>query len=547
MQKLTREKQYKARTPLETVDIIRDILKKSGFDIAEELHSGKEVGVHSCRITIANDGLSELKIGTNGKGMTTEYSLASGYAEFMERLQNGRLINISPSPQAAAHTVPVRECSKVIKEFFKENYGENEKASKNVLSAFDSFRLADFSTFDGSEKVSIPIDVLFDFSTSNGMCAGNTYTEAVIQGTSELFERYAEKEIIYKKLCPPVIPEDYFKGHDIYEKLQLLKEKNVYYEVRDCSLGIGLPVIGLYLRLDDNREFFHLGSDPSPVTSLERTITEIFQGLDSIKEVSFYEPVNEDHDEAFWKYQLELSSWGANVYPKELREDNYSWAFEGFDHPLSSSDEDDMKYYLDILDSLGKKLYIRDVSFLGFPSYYCYIPGFNFVRFCCDSGEELSEYLVQREEIRKLVSIPDLDKRQRKKLANLLISFSDEFWYMWAEKIKTVFFPRGLFPYDFSLPIYIISKLYASCGLNNLAAEEMEDYIISNRLSRKAEERLTDFVMYMRTGEHEFEETPEMCKWTFGDSIGCQNCESCCAKTFCRRSAADSIIGRLYP
>lgn len=33
----------------------------------------------------------DLDIGTNGKGGSYQYALASGYAEFMERLQNGIL------------------------------------------------------------------------------------------------------------------------------------------------------------------------------------------------------------------------------------------------------------------------------------------------------------------------------------------------------------------------------------------------------------------------------------------------------------------------
>lgn len=40
--------------------------------------------------------LKEIKeIGTNGKGVTKEYALASAYAEFMERLQSNFLLKSS--------------------------------------------------------------------------------------------------------------------------------------------------------------------------------------------------------------------------------------------------------------------------------------------------------------------------------------------------------------------------------------------------------------------------------------------------------------------
>lgn len=38
--------------------------------------------------SLGNHDLAKLGIGMNGKGSTFEYALASGYAEFMEKIQN---------------------------------------------------------------------------------------------------------------------------------------------------------------------------------------------------------------------------------------------------------------------------------------------------------------------------------------------------------------------------------------------------------------------------------------------------------------------------
>lgn len=76
-------KKYKAEAPICTIGKIRKILSDIGILLLEQhlIHDN----FSSCRVTFGNNGLDKLNIGTNGKGRTFEYSLASGYAEFMER------------------------------------------------------------------------------------------------------------------------------------------------------------------------------------------------------------------------------------------------------------------------------------------------------------------------------------------------------------------------------------------------------------------------------------------------------------------------------
>ena len=84
-------KKYKAEAPICTIGKIRKILSDIGILLLEQhlIHDN----FSSCRVTFGNNGLDKLNIGTNGKGRTFEYSLASGYAEFMERLENHLLLN----------------------------------------------------------------------------------------------------------------------------------------------------------------------------------------------------------------------------------------------------------------------------------------------------------------------------------------------------------------------------------------------------------------------------------------------------------------------
>lgn len=85
------KKQYKECSPDVTILNIKKILNDIGV-ITNDSHmrSGK---FFSSRINIANSNLNDLGVGTNGKGRTFEYSMASGYAELIERLANRLLFD----------------------------------------------------------------------------------------------------------------------------------------------------------------------------------------------------------------------------------------------------------------------------------------------------------------------------------------------------------------------------------------------------------------------------------------------------------------------
>ena len=83
---MTFAKQYKAVSPTATVQRIKRLLSDVGVKVKEETRSLKDL-VYSTRITITNGRIEGLGLGSNGKGVSPEYALASGYAELMERLQ----------------------------------------------------------------------------------------------------------------------------------------------------------------------------------------------------------------------------------------------------------------------------------------------------------------------------------------------------------------------------------------------------------------------------------------------------------------------------
>ena len=78
------KRRYKEVTPAETVKKLKKLLDELGIEVEEKWSDKSSVDTYSLRITIKGTD-----IGQNGKGMTKEFAMASAYAEFFERFQNG--------------------------------------------------------------------------------------------------------------------------------------------------------------------------------------------------------------------------------------------------------------------------------------------------------------------------------------------------------------------------------------------------------------------------------------------------------------------------
>ena len=91
---MIRKKEYKSCAPEQTIHKIKSIISnKLHLDLIERTFKERNTLFHSCRLVINNEWISALNVGTNGKGMSENYSRASAHGELMERIQNGVLFN----------------------------------------------------------------------------------------------------------------------------------------------------------------------------------------------------------------------------------------------------------------------------------------------------------------------------------------------------------------------------------------------------------------------------------------------------------------------
>lgn len=404
-------KKYKDLNPIETINNVRSSLFKMNILLKEHQHMNN--GFYSCRINMANNELNSLDLGTNGKGSTMEYSLASGYAEFMERLQNKMLFNnMFFATKTFVSTLPIESSfrSKLEKEKLTLDYlfDKNEEIwtlekvinhcseelllllnldNKDDLSdyikeklGYENIIMVPFYSVSDQKSVFLPIEVLLSTTGSNGMAAGNSFKEAFLQGFCEIFERYAIAEIYYKNITPPTIPLDHFKDTNIYDKINRLIEENDYEVIiKDCSLNKGIPVIGAIIIDTKSKLYnFKLGADFIPERALERCFTEFHQSSSNFHgvelELAIFEKTDIIDD---FKYHncMKILTDGYGHWPCSIFSDNFTYEFNGFNTNYGESDEYDIKKSIEIVKDMGYKVFVRDNSILGFPTYYTVIPG----------------------------------------------------------------------------------------------------------------------------------------------------------------------------
>lgn len=386
--------QYKDAQPSQTITHIKSILSHYGIPFRETLFSMGEL-FYSCRVEIADGGLECLGIGTNGKGMSQDYSLASGYAELMERLQNKFLVN-----EAMRYSAAIPDGKPLPFRFFPDERVQRSRLRDFLDHVQDLF--PHYSTYQADEDgdtqvewlslpyacfskkapclVDVPI-VLARANSSTGLCAGNTPHEAILQGINEIFERYVLQKIYLERITPPSFPDNYFEGTRIAQRLDELRAQGYIYDIKDLSLGKGFPVVGLILTNTLNgTTMFRMGADLSAEIALERCLTETYQGrTDQEMKFTAYAfpsvlPTEEDNELRSREYKKNLRD-GTGMYPRSLFYGTPTYAFEEPVLRRTGSTKRDLQNVFDFLFERDYRILIRDNSFLGFCAYHVMIPG----------------------------------------------------------------------------------------------------------------------------------------------------------------------------
>lgn len=368
-------KQYKAVSPEVTISRIKQLFRDCGIKTREETRTLKDL-VYSVRITIVNGKIADLDLGSNGKGMTCEYALASGYAELMERLQTrflyDNLLMLPPSVLKIFLGTSFFRCApdETLRlpdwRFFpKQESNANLHCGRTAFAKMESMRTG--------EVIRVPLELMRFMTGSTGACAGNTRAEAIVQGICEIIERHALQRVFLDAgEGIPTIPTSLLNGLPALKRLnKIAHEQGLSFSVKDCSFGTKMPVLGLLIWNDTSYQF-KLGVATSPDAALSRCFTEIFQGYEGNecllpKDPNMMVATPENFQRA--------KNNGTGLFPSGIFAEHGESSLDNF-KPFEKTDiEGDYQVLTEMLLSAGYEVYVRDCSFLGFPSYYVYIPG----------------------------------------------------------------------------------------------------------------------------------------------------------------------------
>lgn len=383
---------YKDDRPLNTVNKIRKILNNVGISLQESFYfEEKELAPVSIRLSLKNNKL----IGTNGKGICKENALASAYAEFMERLQNSYLF-----PDLEREFIVVADKIKIdgnvdlqneyLQNYFNDKLSVFNKLLKKGEKQDKSLFLFPFYSVKEQKIYNLPYNIVDRVKGTNGMAAGNTFEEALVQGFSEVCERYSLKKVFLESIVLPDIPEDiYLKYENIQKMIEYFAMSGYKVYVKDASLNGSVPVVCTIIE-DEKMNIFtpSFGSHPSLPIAIERTLTEFAQGLILSKNSDcnflaypcytkekleymdyklFYRPLSL-HKVAFEKTEKLLKLFCGN-------KPSYEFSLSAWNPDVQNSDNKKLlEFLVQKILKFSNDIYVRNVSFLNFPAVDIFVP-----------------------------------------------------------------------------------------------------------------------------------------------------------------------------
>jgi hypothetical protein len=291
----------KCDIPANTVERIRRGFEALGLEVGYEAFRASD-HLHWGRTWI-----DALQIVCLGKGVTPELARASAYAELAERFSGGlfypvfeeqvrfhlpallndtadRFLNFAWLPgYVQSHPDQAPNAIRIEDLLARETHLSDAQMAEIKGSRMASHWVDGYSLLR-HDTVKVPINLVAYIHGSNGLAAGNTIEEAIIQATCEIFERHATIQTVGPERLVPTIATDTIGIPLIHELIDFYRERNVQVMIKDLSFGGLLPVIGVLFvngNLKSDRleyRILNAGASFYLEEGLTRCLTEGMQG-----------------------------------------------------------------------------------------------------------------------------------------------------------------------------------------------------------------------------------------------------------------------------
>jgi ribosomal protein S12 methylthiotransferase accessory factor len=381
---------FKDDSPLNTVERIKGILKSYGIETVEQWNESGVPRCYSLRVSVFGT-----VFGVNGKGVTKELALASGYGELMERLQLGRIFKSDQQKggglyawcQSDAHLSEAdllernKKWNALYVQKAKQHTGvelTEETLLKQYREENGTIPATPFYCVNTRSYAYLPTALLNSVYSTNGCAAGNTMEEAIVQAISEIVERHYSARVLSEHIAVPEVPEQILSSYQIsYEIITFLRSQNFKVIVKDCSLGTKFPVVCVCLIDQKTGKYHtHFGAYPNFEIALQRTLTESFQSRTIQKVAHFvnFAPTKDSSD-ALGNLLNQLVKGTS-----ERSLDFFVNSAAAYQKPSGFSGRNNrelLKECIDFISEQGYDILVRDCSCLGFPTYQVIIPGYS--------------------------------------------------------------------------------------------------------------------------------------------------------------------------
>ena len=274
---------HKDEEPTKTVQRVQGILQSLGIQTYED--NWVQSTDHSYSFTLHDAEFPATR--TGGKGISRSWALASGYAEFIERVQTGflykREYGLMPHGRRLdrdLRRLPTKEVLKEHRRTVPFLCSPSVAKLEEVLG--EELTCVPFFHVNTGRVVDLPIDLIQQCTWTTGVCAGNTPHEAILHGICEILEKYVRREISLSQADAPAIASSSVRHLEVYELVTSLRDQGFSILLKDCSLGGRLPVTGaIVFNRDRSRCEARFGADPLLEVSLQRSLVEAVQGIES--------------------------------------------------------------------------------------------------------------------------------------------------------------------------------------------------------------------------------------------------------------------------
>ncbi len=391
------DEQFKDRSPEETVENIRSILADLGIEMTERHNRSGLENCHSYHISAVDSSA----LCSNGKGVTEEFSKASAYGEFIERLQCGLFFykyqSLYTDPAMNLQTYAPDGKYMTMAELVENGewmdwliaeYGNGltrEKLAQQckmyACTTEDRILTVPFYSIFEDKYVYLPAGFIEQMYSANGCCAGNTKEEALVHAFSEIMERRCDISVLLSGESVPIIPDEVLHSFPTVSKiLKKLEEEKIYdVTVFDYSGGCGFPVVAT--RIINKKAHTYLvcaGADPVLELAIQRTLTEIFQGRNIVDFRSAHNGriLKNIADFPQAHNVLNLLETGNGLYALDYFVDGEK-SDAAFPDNSNLTNKELLKKMLSMFRSFGKPVYVRNNAFLEFPCFKVIVPGFS--------------------------------------------------------------------------------------------------------------------------------------------------------------------------